>query len=462
MSHPELLIAPPSVGRLLRLAWPVVISRSSQVVVGVADAIMVAHLGEAALAATTTGAVNTFNLLILPMGIAFIVSSFSAQFTGQRDPAGARRYGWYGLVLALLTQVLCLAGIPAVPGGLAALGHHGDVLRLMSGYMQIRLLSGGAATAIEALANYYMGLGNTRLPMAVSLVAMVLNVAGNWVLIDGRLGAPALGVRGAALASTLATGAAFLLFLGLFLGRVGAGAAGERIRLSLREFARMLRFGLPVGFNWFFEFLAFSLFINVLVAGLGTTILAAFMIVLQINAVSFMPAFGVASAGAVLVGQAIGASRPDDVPRAVRLTLLVVGAWQGSVGLAYLLLPRTLMAPFVHERTATAELMPIGITVLMLSASWQLFDATAMTIAEALRAAGDTAFTMWVRVVLAWVVFIPGVFVTIRVLGGGFLAAMLWIVVYIGLLAAVLALRFRAGIWRRIDLTGAQRGRAAG
>src|SRR5207249_10397213 len=73
------------VRRLLRLAWPVVISRSSQVVVGVSDAIMVAHLGEAALAATTTGATNTFNLLILPMGLVFIVSSFTSQFTGERS-----------------------------------------------------------------------------------------------------------------------------------------------------------------------------------------------------------------------------------------------------------------------------------------------------------------------------------------------------------------------------------------
>lgn len=456
--HPEVLSDRPTVGRLLRLAWPVVISRSSQVVVGVADAIMVAHLGEASLAATTTGATNTFNLLILPMGIAFIVSSFSAQYTGQGDAAGARRYGWYGLGLALLTQLICLAGIPWIPAGLAAMGHDGEVLRLMTGYMQIRLLTGGAAAGIEALANYYTGLGNTRLPMGVSLVAMTLNVAGNWLLIDGHLGAPALGIRGAALASALSTGLAFLLFLGLFLSRAGTAAAGQRIALAGSEFLRMLRFGLPVGFNWFFEFLAFSLFINVLVAGLGTTILAAFMIVLQINAVSFMPAFGVASAGAVLVGQAIGASRPDDVPRAVRLTLLVVGTWQGSVGLAYLLLPRVLMGPFVHEGTATAELMPIGVMVLMLSASWQLFDATAMTVAEALRAAGDTAFTMWVRVVLAWVIFIPGVFLTIRVFDGGFLAAMLWVVVYLGLLAAVLALRFRAGAWRRIDLTGAHGG----
>src|SRR5207247_9449061 len=84
-----------AVRRLLRLAWPVVIARSSQVVVGVSDAIMVAHLGEAALAATTTGATNTFNLLILPMGLVFIVSSFTSQFTGEGNPAAARRYGWY-------------------------------------------------------------------------------------------------------------------------------------------------------------------------------------------------------------------------------------------------------------------------------------------------------------------------------------------------------------------------------
>src|SRR5438445_13698227 len=79
------------VRRLLCLAWPVVISRSSQVVVGVSDAIMVAHLGEAALAATTTGATNTFNLLILPMGHVFIVSSFSSTFTGVGDPDTSRR-----------------------------------------------------------------------------------------------------------------------------------------------------------------------------------------------------------------------------------------------------------------------------------------------------------------------------------------------------------------------------------
>jgi hypothetical protein len=136
VTAPELDASPaPTVRRLLRLAWPVVVSRSSQVVVGVTDAIMVAHLGEAALAATTTGATNTFNLLILPMGVVFIVASFAAQFTGEGNPRGARRYGWDGLGLALLTQAICLAGLPAVPRLLAAVGHGGEVLRLMSAYL---------------------------------------------------------------------------------------------------------------------------------------------------------------------------------------------------------------------------------------------------------------------------------------------------------------------------------------
>src|SRR5256712_2248459 len=155
---------PPTVRSLLRLAWPGFVSRSSRVVGGVTDAIMGPPLGEPAIAATTTGAVNVFNLLILPMGLVFIVSSFASQFTGERDPAGARRYGWYGLGVALLAQVLCIAVIAGVPDFLRAIGHRGEVHRLMSDYLQVRLLTGGAAVGIEALANYYGARSPTRPP----------------------------------------------------------------------------------------------------------------------------------------------------------------------------------------------------------------------------------------------------------------------------------------------------------
>ncbi|MBK9516360.1 MAG: MATE family efflux transporter [Anaeromyxobacter sp.] len=441
----------PGLRTLLTLAWPIVVSRSSQVVVGVSDAVMVAHLGAAALAATTTGAMNAFSVFILPMGVVFIVSSFASQLFGRGDRAGARRYGWYGLAVALATQAAGLAAIPALPVALAWLDLPADVVPLLATYLAIRLWSSGAAIGLEALANYYGGLGDTRRPMVANVAAMVLNVGGNWLLIDGHLGFAARGVAGAALASALAT---WLAFAGLLAGfllegrRLGAG----RRPLSLTELLRMLRFGLPSGLNWFFEFLAFNLFVTVILAGLGTTTLAAFMAVLQVNSVAFMPAFGLASAGAILVGQAIGAGRRDDVPGVVWLTFQVAAGWQGLAGLLYLAAPALILAPFATDPASGPALLEAGARMLVLTATWQLFDAAAAVVGEALRAAGDTAFMLWARVAIAWGIFLPGSWISVRWLGGGDLVAVGWLVLYLGLLALVIWLRFRGGAWRRLEL----------
>ncbi|ABS24470.1 MATE family efflux transporter [Anaeromyxobacter sp. Fw109-5] len=434
---------------LLALAWPMVVSRATQVVVGIADAVMVAHLGEAALAATTTGATNAFSIVILPMGIVFVVQSFASQLFGRGDLAGARRFGWYGLAVAAGAQVLGVLGTLATPRALEAFAYAPDVRALMSGYLQIRLLSAGAVVGLEALSNYYGGLGDTRLPMRANLAAMVLNVAGNWLLIDGRLGLPALGVTGAAVASTLSTALAFAGLLAVFVRegrRTGTGT------LRARELGRLLRFGVPSGVNWFFEVLAFVFFVNVVFVELGTTSLAALMAILQVNTVAFMPAWALASAGAILVGQAIGASHADRVPRLVAVTFAVSAAWQLFVGALYVLAPEAILAPFATGAGPGSAFVAIGRRVLLLAAAWQLFDAAAMSLGEALRAAGDTAFVMWMRVTLGWAVFVPGTWISVRELGAGEVVAVGWLVLWLALLALALLLRFRSGAWRRIEL----------
>jgi len=446
--------SPPRLRALLSLAWPIVVSRSSQVVVGIGDAIMVAHLGEGALASTTTGAMNTFTFFIFPMGVVFIVSSFASQLFGMGDLAGARRYGFYGLAVAAATQVIGVAGIPVATWALLQLDYAPEVRQLMTEYLALRLWSGGAAIGIEALSNYYGGLGNTRLPMRANLAAMVLDLLGNWLLIDGHLGLPAMGVRGAALSSSLVTWLVFLGFLGVFL-REGRSEGAIVPRLRLAELWRTLRFGLPSGFNWFFEFLAFAFFLNLVVAGLGTTALAAFMAVIQLNSVAFMPAFALASAGAILVGQAIGAGQKQEVPGIVGLTFKVAATWQVLVGVLYLGLPALVLAPFARDPASHDALLAAGTRMLMLSSAWQLGDAAATTLAEALRAAGDTLFTMWVRVAVAWAIFVPGSYVSVRVLGGGDVSATLWMVAYLFILAGVLWWRFRSGAWRRVQLVEA-------
>jgi MATE family multidrug resistance protein len=283
---------------------------------------------------------------------------------------------------------------------------------------------------------------------------MASNVLLNWVLIHGHLGAPAMGVEGAALASVIAVwlGLAFLLFA--FARHWVLPRAPGPLRLRASELWRMLRFGVPNGLNWFLEFGAFLLFINVVVADLGTTTLAAMMVVFNVNAVSFMPAFGLASSGAILAGQAIGAGRPDDVPRFVKTTVAVAALWQCSVGLVYVAIPAVLMSAFAPPGVDAAALVDVGALLLAISAAWQLFDAVLITFGEALRSAGDTAWTMWARLALAWLVFVPVAIVGVNVLGGGPVVAMLCIVGYVVLLALLFLWRFRTGAWRRIDLTG--------
>jgi MATE family multidrug resistance protein len=445
-----------SLRSLLLLAWPIILARATQSVIGFTDALMVAPLGEAALAAVTTGALNCFAALILPMGTVFIVQSFAAQLRGRGELDAIPKYAVYGLLIAGASGVISLAALPGLPWVLARLGLAPDVRELMSTYLTIRLWSVVAVVGTEALGNWYGGLGNTLVAMAAGLLSMVLNVVGNYALIEPRFGLPGYGVAGAAWASTLSSVAGFVLVLVLFLSGYGYERAKPRRPLRWSELKRVLRYGLPNGVNWFLEFAAFVLFINIVIGHLGTTTLAAFNIVMQVNSISFMPTFGLASAGAILVGETIGKRAHDAVPRIVRLTATVAVIWMVTVGLFYFAAPRTVIGWFRSSQGQATELIEIGTTMLMLSAIWQAFDAVGMTLSEALRAAGDTAWCMAARIVLAWFVFTPVAWALVFHAGGGVRTVMATLIGYIALLAAVFAVRFASGRWKRIDLVGSE------
>ena len=434
---------------LMQLALPMVLARATQSAITFADAIQVKHLGTNAIAAVATGGLNTQMFVILPMGVAFILQSFVAQLTGRGERDQTRRFAWYGLGLALASAIVAAAAIPLV-GPLLHLLPYDDALREpMSSYMVIRLLSVGGAVGVEALGNWYAGFGNTRMQMIAGLVTMASAVAFNAILI------PHYGVDGAAIASTIASWLGFAVLAVAF--RFGwGGAPGHRsdapLGLSWHELGRVLRFGLPNGVNWLLEFTAFQLFVNVVVGELGGPTVAALNVVIAVNSIAFMPAFGLASAGAIVAGQSIGANTRDDVWPTVKLTLACTITWMVAIAAAYLIVPHVVLGWFAPEGVDGATLVKLGTSMLAISALWQVFDATGMTMSETLRAAGDTAWTAGARIVLAWVVFAPGSYVVVRYLHGGALGAMVCLVGYLALLALALALRFRSGAWRRIEL----------
>ena len=247
----------------------------------------------------------------------------------------------------------------------------------------------GAIVGTEALGNWYGGLGNTWMSMVAGILAMVSNVALNAVLIDGRFGLPALGVRGTALASSIASTLGFAFLLVAFLLRRGGVPRSPATGLSWRDLLRVLRFGAPNGVNWFLEFAAFQIFINVVVSDLGTTTLAAFNVVSEHHRWSPRCRRS-ASHRRGRSGRRSHRARGegDGVGWQIKLTLSLP-ARAGMMGAIYVF-PRAILASSVTLSNG-AEPLVTGATMLMLAGLWQLFDATSMTLAEALRAAGDTS-----------------------------------------------------------------------
>ncbi|MBV8759375.1 MAG: MATE family efflux transporter [Deltaproteobacteria bacterium] len=434
-------------GSLLALALPMVLARASQSVITFADAIQVKDLGARAIAATSTGGLNVWAFVILPMGMAFIIQSFVAQLVGRGRRDDTPRFAWYGLALAVIAALVAFAVMPLVGPALSLTGYSPEVRHSMTEYMQIRMLSIGAIVGVEALGNWFGGLGNTWMQMIAGLVTMASAVFLNWVLIGGHLGAPALGVNGAAWASAIASWLGFIVIaIAFWPHRRGAG------RLSMREFKRVIRFGLPNGLNWFIEFAAFQLFVNGVMASLGDETVAALNVVLAVNSISFMPAFGLASAGSILAAQSIGAGDKEGVWPSVKLTLVVTLSWMGAIALLYVVASHTVLGWFAPQGAAGVRLIVLGTSMLVVSAAWQAFDGTAMVLSETLRAAGDTAWPAGARIILAWAVFVPSAYLAVHEFGGGPLGAMGCLVGYIALLAILLAFRFRSGAWKRIEL----------
>ncbi len=435
---------------LLSLALPMVLARATQSVITFADAIQVEHLGTGALAATATGGLNILAFIILPMGTVFIVQSFVAQLVGRGERDKAPRFAWYGLMIAAIAGVVSLAAIPAIHPVLSFTGYSQHVRDDMGDYMAIRMLSVAAVVGVEVLGNWYGGLGNTWMQMVSGLISMVAAVFLNWLLIDGHLGAPAMGIDGAAWGSVIASWLGFAFLAVAFWLRWGGAPKTRAEQLSGKELRRMVRFGLPNGLNWFLEFAAFQVFINVVLASLGDEPVAALNAVIAINSISFMPAFGLASAGAILAGQAIGSGARELVWPQVKTTLLCTIAWMSLIGLLYFVAPHRVLSLFDSEGKSP-NLVALGTTMLAISAAWQVCDATTMTLAETLRAAGDTTWVAGARIVLAWFVFTPTAYLVVRA-GGGAVGAMICLAGYLALLTIAIGLRFRSGAWRSIEL----------
>jgi MATE family multidrug resistance protein len=213
------------------------------------------------------------------------------------------------------------------------------------------------------------------------------------------------------------------------------------------ELRQLLWVALPLGIGDFIEIASFSLFFALL-ARLGTEVLAANQIALQFMSISFTFGIAINMAASSLVAQYLGAKRPDLAEKAAYRAVVVAMIGMGLIGLSYLIAPTALIGIFSEDE----KVITAGVTILKLVALYQIFDAIGIVLAGALNGAGDTRFTMWGRIILAWGMFIPLTWVMLFVLETGVWGAWLSALIYLGGLACLYLFRFRAGHWKNIEL----------
>ncbi|MEX2608807.1 MAG: MATE family efflux transporter [Gemmatimonadota bacterium] len=431
-------------GDLLRLATPIILSQLGQIGMNTADTVMVGPLGALPLAAVGVGSAIHMVALTIGMGIIVGMGPLVSQAYGAGDQPLCRRVlvqgGWLSVALTLPLVGLHLFGQEIA----LLLGQQPDVAAVAGDYLAALLPGILPIFLFLAFRQFLEGMGTTTPPMVITLVALAINVAANRVFIYGVEGwVPALGAVGTGWATSVVRWSMLLLMLAYVLRRPDLHPfRGVPRRPDRALFARILRVGTPIGAQFGLEVGLFA-FAAVMMGWLGAVELAAHQVTINIAATTFMVSLGVSLAGAIRVGQCIGARRPRMMRRSVQATYVLAVAFMAACALLFVAVPEAL----VRLYTPDEEIVVLGSSLLLVAALFQVFDGAQVAGVSVLRGAGDTHLPMLIAGVGYWVVGLPVGFYL------GFVADLGPVGVWLGLsaglavVAVVVGVRVRRILW---------------
>lgn len=435
---------------VLKLAFPLILSTGSVSIQHFVDRMFLTWHSSEAIAASVPGGIVSFTLMCLFIGTAAYVNTFVAQYYGAKQYKKIAPAVWQGIYFALGSGVLFLLFIPLAKPIFSLAGHEPGVQVLEVQYFRILCFGALPVFMTATVSGFFGGRGETWVIMWVNILATAVNIVLDYLLIFGHLGLPALGMKGAAIA-TVAAGytAAIVIFLHMLKSRYRKKYGTFKNRgFNIQIFKRLMRFGLPNGVHFMLDLLGFTLFI-LLVGRFGTLALAATNITFNINSLAFMPMVGIGIAVEIIVGQRLGETRPDLARYGTYSALHITFLYMGTIAATYLLFPKIYLLPFAaHADQAQFELIRrTTIVLLYFVAFYSIFDTMNIIFANALKGAGDTKAVMIIAVTLSWVtMIIPSYFASI-VYNWGLYIIWCFVTLYIVLLGIVFYLRFLGGKW---------------
>ncbi len=458
---------------MVNVAWPTVLSMTSVTIMQFVDGLMVAYVGPTEVAAQGNGGIWAFLPIALTMGILTIINTFVSQNLGAGQVKQAPKYAWGAIWLGVAFWLAFLPYALVLPYVFEYL--HGasnpELVQMESQYGQVLILGAIFVLTAKAISNFFFGLHRPRVVLVATIIGNVANLSANYVLIFGAFGFPEWGLFGAAVGTVFGTMIELILPLAVFLGPKMNRELQSRAawKPELKVVTQILRVGWPRGLTFANEMVCWAIFMSVIVGTFGEDHMTAGWIALKYMHLSFMPAVGISVAVTAVVGRYIGAGQPEIANHRAYLGVKLAMGYMFFCAVCFVVFRETLTSWFVKTPDAAAyandpvqaatdaaqaaNVLQIGMRLLICAAVFQIFDAVAITLNGALTGAGDTLWPGVANVIASW----------ICIVGIGWMLAIFmpqlesvgpWIgaALFITTLGITFFLRWRAGGWRKIKL----------
>ncbi len=388
---------------VLAVALPLVASTVSWSLMNLIDRMLLLWYDADACAAALPAGAMLFSLICFPLGVAAYSNTFVAQYIGAARPGKVGLSVWQAVLWATACAPLFLLLIPLAGPLFRFAGHPLAVCNLEIVYFQTLTFGVGGNLLAAALSSFYSGRGKTRIVMIVDCTAAVANIILDYLLIFGVGGIPELGIMGAAIATNICLwgrASAYWLLMRREDETAYQLRAGRRFDMAL--FRRLIKFGAPDGFRMAIEMSALTGFVF-LVGRLGENAMASTTIAFNINGLGFMPLIGLSIAVATLVGQQLGAERPDLASRATWTALTLGVGYTVLIAIVYLAVPDLILAGHRAgaDPTEFAALRDTTVVLLRFVAAYCIIDAFYMVLLGTIKGAGDTRFVLVSTIALA-------------------------------------------------------------
>ena len=435
-----------SIGRaVMLLAIPMVLEMSMESLFAVVNVFWVARLGADAVA--SVGLIESMVTLVftVAMGLSMATTAMVARRTGEKDQAGASVAAVQAIAIGIIVSlVLGGVGFLFTPALLKLMGATPEIIQTGSGYGRV-ILGFNVVILLLFLNNaIFRGAGDAAIAMRVLWFANIVNLILDPCLIFGLGPFPRLGVTGSAIATTIGRGLAVAYqFYLLFGNKSRVRVRRDQIRLDVRVMLRLLRVSLG-GMFQFFVATASWIILTRIVAKFGGAALAGYTIAIRIVIFALLPSWGMSNAAATLVGQNLGAGKPDRAERSVWVTGFSNMVFLALVTVVFLIFAESLIGIFTND----AAVLPYGIAALRFISFGYIFYAYGMVIVQSFNGAGDTTTPTLINICCYWLIQIPLAYVLALSVGMGAKGVFLAITVAESILAVVGIMVFRLGRWK--------------